>query len=160
VDEENEAVEASRIELASVKCVAPKKGNFTELMRYATPGTEVVVMDRLDEYARGMSPAEFHDGFEFFVRRLHERGITALMLMDGTAPAGWKKLAMESMGGVIQLFRWVNPDTGRRERLLDIVKMAGVPAPIGSLPYELDSGGILVRLDGERPRWSGIDDGS
>jgi KaiC/GvpD/RAD55 family RecA-like ATPase len=144
-------IEASRIELAQMKCVAPRKGNFTELMRYLTPGTEVVVIDRLDEYARGMSAAEFHDGFEFFVRRLHERGITALMLMDGTAPAGWKKLAMESMGGVIQFFLWDNPRTGRRERALDIVKMAGAQAPMGALPYELDSGGIAVRLDGERP---------
>ena len=149
---EHSQIEASRIELAGVRCVAPKKGNFTELMRYATPGTEVVVIDRLDEYARGMSAAEFHDGFEFFVRRLNERGITALMLMDGMAPAGWKKLAMESLGGVIQLFSWDNPRTGRRERALDIVKMAGARAPMGSLPYELGSAGIAVRLDGERPR--------
>lgn len=144
-------IEACRIELAGLKCVTPHKGNFTELMRYLTPGTEVMVIDRLDEYARGLSAAEFHDGLEFFVRRLNDRGITALMLMDGTAPAGWKKLAMESMGGVIQFFRWDNPATGRMERALDIVKLTGAQAPMGSLAYELDTAGIAIRLDGGRP---------
>jgi KaiC/GvpD/RAD55 family RecA-like ATPase len=144
-------IEACRIELAGLKCVAPHKGNFTELMRYLTPGTEVMVIDRLDEYASGLSLAEFHDGLEFFVRRLHDRGITALILMDGTAPAGWKKLAMESMGGVIQFFRWDNPTTGRMERALDIVKLTGAPAPMGAMAYELVSAGIAVRLEWEKP---------
>jgi len=148
---EHSQIEASRIELAGMKCVAPHKGNFTELMRYTTPGTEVVVVDRLDEYAAGLSPAEFRDGCEFFVRRLHERGITALMLMDKTAPSGWKKLAMESMAGVIQFFKWDNPRTGRMERALDIVKMAGAQAPIGALAYELEAGSFAVRMDMDRP---------
>ena len=147
---EHSQIEASRIELAGLKCPAPHKGNFTELMRYATPGTEVLIMDRLDEYAKGLSPAEFRDGFEYFVRRLRERGITALMLMDKAAPGVWKKLAMETLGGVIQFIRWENPRTGRGEMALDIVKMAGVQAPIGALAYDLSEGGFEVCRDKDR----------
>lgn len=138
-------IQQSRIELAGRKGFASKKGNFTELMRYLPPGMDVLIFDSLDEYARGLSPTEFQDGLGFFIRRLRDRGITALMLMDGDAPAGWKELAMQSVGGVIQLFKWDNPRTGRKERALDIIKMAGAPPPVGALPYELDSGGMAVR---------------
>jgi KaiC/GvpD/RAD55 family RecA-like ATPase len=145
-------IQASRIDLSGRKGIPSRKGNFTELLRFIPAGVDVLIMDNLGEYAMGLSPGEFQDGMEFFVGCLNGRGVTALMLMDSAAQGGFKELAMTSVGGAIQLFRWENPRTGRSERLLDVIKMGTAATPIGSLAYELDSGGFDVHLSDDRRR--------
>jgi len=136
--------------LSERKGIASRKGNFTELLKFLPAGVDVLIMDNLGGYASGLSPREFQDGLKFFVQSLKGRGITALMLMDINAPSMSKEEALASVGGAIQLFKWENPRTGRSERALEIIKMGRVETPIGSLAYELDSGGFAVRPAEER----------
>jgi len=148
-------VRASRVELSAARGIGPMRTNFTEMLNYLPAGLEVLIMDSLCDYASDLSPGEFRDALTYFVQNLNHRGITSLLLLDSSAPDNCKDLALLSVQGVVQLFRWDNPHTGQRERVMDIVKMGNARTPVHLMRYELCSGGIEVRALDEMPRTVG-----
>ncbi|MFZ3383155.1 MAG: ATPase domain-containing protein, partial [Candidatus Methanoperedens sp.] len=88
--------------------------------------------------------SEFRDRFNLLVYNLAQKGITTFVLLGGVISREFIDLALYSAYGAIQLMKRDNPYTGRRERVMDIVKMRNTKTPVQLLSYEISSGGIII----------------
>lgn len=98
-----------------------------------------------------MTPHDFRDELDTLNYNLYTRGITALLVLDSTTSKEFNDLALYSCHGAINLMKHENPYTGKRERVMDIVKMRGSQTPIQLIPYEINAtGGIEIISDIEQ----------
>jgi KaiC/GvpD/RAD55 family RecA-like ATPase len=142
------------IELAAVRAkvteaeisidVGAMKGNFSKFIKDLPEDTETVVIDNIGSYTAKLTPYEFRDRFDLLVYELNERNITALIILDSATSREFNEIALFSVYGAIKLMKRENPYTGRRERVMDVVKMRSTKTPTQFLTYEINSNGIEI----------------
>jgi len=120
------------------------KGNFTKILQNIPENTDVVIIDSLGSYTAKLTPYEFRDRFDLLVYELKKKNITALVILDSATSQEFNELALFSVYGAIKLIKRENPYTGRRERVMDIVKMRSTKTPTQFMTYEINSKGIEI----------------
>ena len=135
---------AKEIETALSISIDAVKGNFAELLEHLPEDTQVLILDSLGSHTANLSAHEFRDRFDLLVHNLAHMGITVIVILDSVTSKEFNDIALFSAYGAIQLLKRENPYTGRRERVMDIVKMRNTKTPIQLLAYEISSKGIVV----------------
>lgn len=125
------------------------KGNFSELLDNLPEDIQVLVIDSLGSSSANLTVFEFRDRFDLLVHNLVRRNITAMVILDSVTSKELNDIALFSAYGAIQLLKRENPYTGRRERVMDIIKMRNTKTPIQLLAYEIGLRGIELTLPGE-----------
>ena len=144
----------SFIELAGIRAkvteaemsidIESTKGNFSKFLQYIPDDTQTVVIDNIGSYTAKLTPYEFRDRFDLLVYELKHRNITALIILDSATSRELNEIALFSVYGALKLMKRENPYTGRRERVMDIVKMRSTKTPTQFITYEINSSGISV----------------
>lgn len=144
----------SFIELAGVRArvteaemsidIGAMKGNFSKFIKELPEGTKTVVIDNIGSYTAKLTPYEFRDRFDLLVYELKNRDITALIILDSATSNEFNEIALFSVYGAIRLMKRENPYTGRRERVMDIIKMRSTKTPTQFMSYEINSDGISM----------------
>lgn len=124
--------------------VEAMKGNFEKLLHDVPPDTQVIVIDSIGSHTARLTPYEFRDRFDLLVYELKQRNITALIILDSATSREFNELALFSVYGAIRLMKRENPYTGRRERIMDIIKMRSTKTPIQYLTFDISSNGMVV----------------
>jgi KaiC/GvpD/RAD55 family RecA-like ATPase len=132
------------IESAMSISVRSQKGNFESLLEHVPDDTEVLILDSLGSHTSDLKPTEFKDRLDLMVYRLNKRKISTLLILDSATSKEYNELAMFSVYGAIVLTKRENPYTGRRERVMDIVKMRNTMTPIQLLTFSIRSDGISI----------------
>jgi KaiC/GvpD/RAD55 family RecA-like ATPase len=135
---------ALETETAICISVDTMKGNFVELLDNLPEGTQTLVLDSLGSHAANLTPYEFRDRFDLFTYTLAGMGITALIILDTVTSKQFNDIALFSTYGAIQLMKKENPYTGKRERVMDIVKMRNTKTTVQLLSYKITTKGIDI----------------
>ncbi len=135
---------AKEIETALTISLDAVKGNFSELLEHIPQDTQVIIIDSLGSRTANLSPFEFRDRFDLLVYNMAHMGITAMIILDNVTSKEFNDIALFSAYGAIQLMKRENPYTGRRERVMDIVKMRNTKTPVQLLAYEIGHSGIEI----------------
>lgn len=120
------------------------KGDFTQFSDNLPVDTNILIIDSLGSHVSNLTSYEFRDRFNLLVYNMAQKGITTVVLLGGVISREFVDLALYSAYGAIQLLKRENPYTGRRERVMDIVKMRNTKTPVQLLPYEISSAGIII----------------
>ncbi|HHT18602.1 MAG: ATPase domain-containing protein [Euryarchaeota archaeon] len=120
------------------------KGNFSSFIKNLPEDTEAVVIDNIGSYTAKLNPYEFRDRFDLLVYELKQRNITSLVILDSATSKEFNEIALFSVYGAIKLMKRENPYTGRRERVMDFVKMRSTKTPTQFLTYEINDNGIEI----------------
>jgi KaiC/GvpD/RAD55 family RecA-like ATPase len=136
------------MEIQTALCISMDavKGDFTQFCDNIPDDTEILIIDSLGSHVSNLTAFEFRDRFNLLVYNLAQKGITALVLLGGVISKEYVELALYSAYGAIQLMKRENPYTGRRERVMDIVKMRNTKTPVQLLSYEISSRGIIITI--------------
>lgn len=124
--------------------VGAMKGNFSNFLKDLPDDTETVIIDNIGSYTAKLTPYEFRDRFDLLVYELKERNITALIILDSATSKEFNEIALFSVYGAIELMKRENPYTGRRERVMDVVKMRSTKTPTQFMTYEINTNGIEI----------------
>lgn len=127
------------------------KGNFVELLNNLPKGTQTLVLDSLGSHASNLTPYEFRDRFDLFTYTLAGMDITTLIILDIVTSKQFNDIALFSTYGAIKLMKKDNPYTGKRERVMDVVKMRNTKTSVQLLSYEINSKGIEIITQIEYP---------
>jgi KaiC/GvpD/RAD55 family RecA-like ATPase len=122
--------------------IGAMKGNFSKFLNELPDDTETVIIDNIGSYTAKLTPYEFRDRFDLLIYELRKRNITALVILDSATSLEFNEIALFSVYGAFRLMKRENPYTGRRERVMDIVKMRSTKTPTQFISYEIDSNGI------------------
>jgi KaiC/GvpD/RAD55 family RecA-like ATPase len=124
--------------------IGAMKGNFSKLLNELPEDTETVIIDNIGSYTAKLTPYEFRDRFDLLIYELKNRNITALVILDSATSMEFNEIALFSVFGALRLMKRENPYTGRRERVMDIVKMRSTKTPTQFISYEINSKGITL----------------
>ena len=116
------------------------KGNFGKMLDDVPEDTQTLIIDSIGGYVTREGTREFMDELDTLNYNLYSRGITTLMILDNATSADFSGLAMYSCYGAINLMKRDNAYTGKRERVMDIIKMRNSNTPIQLIPYEINVG--------------------
>lgn len=125
------------------------KGSFSKIIQSIPDDTQALVIDNIGSYTARLTPHEFRDRFDLLIYQLKERGITTLVIMDSATSDEFNQIALFSVYGAIKLMKRENPYTGRRERVMDVVKMRSTKTPTQFLTYEINPQGIEIISGGQ-----------
>ncbi len=120
------------------------KGNFAQIIQEIPSDVEVVVIDSLGSHSTKLTADEFRDRFALLIFELKKRGLTAMIVLESSTSKEFNEMALFTVYGALHLMKRENPYTGRRERVLDIVKMRSTDTPIEFIPYQIGSDGIFI----------------
>lgn len=120
------------------------KGDFTQFSENLPDGTEILVLDSLGSHVSNLTISEFRDRFDLLIYNLARKGISAMILLGGVISPEFIDIAIYSAYGTIQLMKRENPYTGRRERVMDVVKMRNTKTPVQLLSYDISEKGIVI----------------
>jgi KaiC/GvpD/RAD55 family RecA-like ATPase len=144
-----ELIELTKTRLQEIESAASiqiegKKGDFAELLEIVQSDVKVLIIDSLGSHTTNLTPREFKDRLDLLVHNCNKRGITTLFILDSATSKEYNDLAMFSVYGAIVVMKRENPYTGRRERVMDIVKMRNTMTPIQLLTFEIGKNGIVI----------------
>jgi KaiC/GvpD/RAD55 family RecA-like ATPase len=120
------------------------KGNFSKFLKDLPDDTETVIIDNIGSYTAKLTPYEFRDRFDLLVYELNQRKMTALIILDSATSQEFNDIALFSVYGALTLMKRENPYTGRRERVMDVVKMRSTKTPTQFITYEITPRGIEI----------------
>jgi KaiC/GvpD/RAD55 family RecA-like ATPase len=120
------------------------KGNFAKLLEILPEDTEAAIIDNIGSYTAKLTPYDFRSRLDLLVYELKKRNITALIILDSATSDEFNEIALYSVYGAIKLMKRENPYTGRRERVMDVVKMRSTKTPTQFLTYDINSKGIEI----------------
>lgn len=120
------------------------KGNFAKLLEIIPDDTEAAIIDNIGSYTAKLTPYDFRSRLDLLVYELKKRNITALIILDSATSDEFNEIALYSVYGAIKLMKRENPYTGRRERVMDVVKMRSTKTPTQFLTYDINSNGIEI----------------
>lgn len=135
---------ALEIETALNIKIESTKSNFHELLDYIPGDTNILIIDSLGNRTTNLNQHEFRNMFDLLIYNLNKKGITALIVLDSATLKDFNEIALFSAYGAITLMKRENPYTGRRERVMDIVKMRNTKTPVQLLSYEINGNGITM----------------
>jgi archaeal flagellar protein FlaH len=121
-----------------------KKGGFEELLEMVPSDVKVLIIDSLGSHTTNLTAREFKDRLDLLVHNCNKRGITTMFILDSATSKDYNDLALFSVYGAIVLMKRENPYTGRRERVMDIVKMRNTMTPIQLLTFDIGKSGIMI----------------
>jgi KaiC/GvpD/RAD55 family RecA-like ATPase len=124
--------------------IGSMKGNFSKFIDDLPDDTQTVIIDNIGSYTAKLTPYEFRDRFDLLIYDLKMRDITALVILDSATSNEFNEIALFSVYGALRLMKRENPYTGRRERVMDIMKMRSTKTPTQFISYEINSNGISV----------------
>jgi KaiC/GvpD/RAD55 family RecA-like ATPase len=124
--------------------IGSMKGNFSKFVDDLPEDTQTVIIDNIGSYTAKLTPYEFRDRFDLLIYDLKMRDITALVILDSATSNEFNEIALFSVYGALRLMKRENPYTGRRERVMDIMKMRSTKTPTQFISYEINSNGISV----------------
>jgi len=142
-------VRFQEIEAAMSINIAVNKGNFDSLIEALPKGTQVLIIDSLGSHTADLTPRNFKDRLDLLVHHLNERNITTILMLDSATSREYNDLALFSVYGAIVMMKRENPYTGRRERVMDIVKMRNTSTPIQLLTFDITPHGIVIMTPDE-----------
>ncbi len=128
-----------------------RKGNFGELLKHIPKDTNAFIIDSLGSQTANLTPDEFRDRFDLMIHNLKKRSITSIVVLDCATSRDLNDLAMFSVYGAIKLLKRENPYTGRRERVMDVVKMRSTMTPIQLLTYDIGARGLEIMTAPDTP---------
>lgn len=120
------------------------KGNFTKLLEIIPENCQALIIDNIGSYTAKLTPYEFRNQLDLLVYELKKRNITTLLILDSATSDEFNEIALYSVYGAINLMKRENPYTGRRERVMDIIKVRSTKTPTQFLTYEIGSNGIVI----------------
>lgn len=120
------------------------KGDFTQFSENLPEDTEILILDSLGSHVSNLTISEFRDRLDLLIYNLVRKGITAMILLGGIISKQFIDIAIYSAYGTIHLMKRENPYIGRRERVMDIVKMRNTKTPVQLLSYDISEKGIVV----------------
>lgn len=135
---------ALEIETALDISLDSTKGNFHDLLDYIPGDARILVLDSLGNRTTNLNQHEFRNMFDLLIFNLNRKGITGLIIIDSVTSREFNDIALFSAYGAISLMKRENPYTGRRERVMDIVKMRNTKTPVQLLAYEINDNGITI----------------
>ncbi len=124
--------------------IGAMKGNFSKFINELPEDTQTVIIDNIGSYTAKLTPYEFRDRFDLLIYELKKRNITALVILDSATSKEFNEIALFSVYGALRLMKRENPYTGRRERVMDLVKMRSTKTPTQFMSYEIDDTGITL----------------
>ena len=124
--------------------IGSMKGSFSKFVNELPEDTQTVIIDNIGSYTAKLTPYEFRDRFDLLIYDLKIRDITALVILDSATSNEFNEIALFSVYGALRLMKRENPYTGRRERVMDIMKMRSTKTPTQFISYEINSNGISV----------------
>jgi len=124
--------------------IGSMKGSFSKFVNELPEDTQTVIIDNIGSYTAKLTPYEFRDRFDLLIYDLKMRDITALVILDSATSNEFNEIALFSVYGALRLMKRENPYTGRRERVMDIMKMRSTKTPTQFISYEINSNGITV----------------
>jgi len=124
--------------------IGSMKGSFSKFVNELPEDTQTVIIDNIGSYTAKLTPYEFRDRFDLLIYDLKMRDITALVILDSATSNEFNEIALFSVYGALRLMKRENPYTGRRERVMDIMKMRSTKTPTQFISYEINSNGISV----------------
>lgn len=124
--------------------IGAMKGNFSKFLNELPEDTQTVIIDNIGSYTAKLTPYEFRDRFDLLIYELKKRNITALVILDSATSQEFNEIALFSVYGALRLMKRENPYTGRRERVMDIVKMRSTKTPTQFMSYEINSDGLSM----------------
>ena len=124
--------------------IGSMKGSFSKFVNELPENTQTVIIDNIGSYTAKLTPYEFRDRFDLLIYDLKIRDITALVILDSATSNEFNEIALFSVYGALRLMKRENPYTGRRERVMDIMKMRSTKTPTQFISYEINSNGITV----------------
>ena len=124
--------------------IGSMKGSFSKFVNELPENTQTVIIDNIGSYTAKLTPYEFRDRFDLLIYDLKIRDITALVILDSATSNEFNEIALFSVYGALRLMKRENPYTGRRERVMDIMKMRSTKTPTQFISYEINSNGISV----------------
>lgn len=124
--------------------IGSMKGNFSKFVDDLPDDTQTVIIDNIGSYTAKLTPYEFRDRFDLLIYDLKMRDITALVILDSATSNEFNEIALFSVYGALRLMKRENPYTGRRERVMDIMKMRSTKTPTQFISYEINSNGISI----------------
>lgn len=126
----------------------PMKANLEIIMDEIPANVKVVIIDNLGKYTSHLTQDEFRDQFNFMLYQLKKRDITSFIILDNAIFKQFNEIALHSVDGAIKLSRREDPHTGKRVRVMDIIKMRGTKTPLQYLIYDINkSDGIIIKED-------------
>ncbi len=121
------------------------KGNISSLMDNIPEDINTLIIDNIGGYISRDGSVELLNELDTLNYNLYTKGITALLMMDNATLKEFNDIALYSCHGSIHMMKHENPYTGKRERVMDIVKMRNCKTPIQLIPYEISlQGGIEI----------------
>jgi KaiC/GvpD/RAD55 family RecA-like ATPase len=124
--------------------IGAMKGSFSKFLNELPDDTETVIIDNIGSYTAKLTPYEFRDRFDLLIYELKNRNITAMVILDSATSMEFNEIALFSVYGALRLMKRENPYTGRRERVMDIVKMRSTKTPTQFISYEINTRGITL----------------
>jgi KaiC/GvpD/RAD55 family RecA-like ATPase len=124
--------------------IGSMKGSFSKFVNELPEDTQTVIIDNIGSYTAKLTPYEFRDRFDLLIYDLKMRDITTLVILDSATSNEFNEIALFSVYGALRLMKRENPYTGRRERVMDIMKMRSTKTPTQFISYEINSNGITV----------------
>jgi KaiC/GvpD/RAD55 family RecA-like ATPase len=124
--------------------IGAMKGSFSKFLNELPDDTETVIIDNIGSYTAKLTPYEFRDRFDLLIYELKNRNITAMVILDSATSMEFNEIALFSVYGALRLMKRENPYTGRRERVMDIVKMRSTKTPTQFISYEINNRGITL----------------
>ena len=146
------------IEAAMSINISVTKGNFDSLIDGLPKGTQVLIVDSLGSHTADLNPRGFKDRLDLLVHQLNKMNITTMLILDSATAREYNDLALFSVYGAIIMMKRENPYTGRRERVMDIVKMRNTSTPIQLLTFDITPHGIAITTsdDGDQGMEKGM----
>ena len=137
------------LEAAASIRIEGKKGGFEELLKIVPSDVQVLIIDSLGSHTTNLTAREFKDNLDLLVHKCNSRSITTMFILDSATSKDYNDLALFSVYGAIVLMKRENPYTGRRERVMDIVKMRNTSTPIQLLTFDIGKSGIMITNNDE-----------
>jgi len=132
------------IETAASIRIEGKKGGFEGLLEMTPPDTQVLIIDSLGSHTMNLTAREFKDRLDVLVHNCNKKNVTTMFILDSATSKEYNDLALFSVYGAIVLMKRENPYTGRRERVMDVVKMRNTSTPIQLLTFDIGHEGIII----------------
>ena len=126
--------------------IGAMKGNFSKFINELPDDTQTLIIDNIGSYTAKLTPYEFRDRLDLLIYELKKRNITTLVILDSATSKEFNEIALFSVYGALRLMKRENPYTGRRERVMDLVKMRSTKTPTQFMSYEIDDTGIKLSI--------------
>ncbi len=120
-----------------------RKMDLFSIFNQMDDDTDVVVVDSIGCF---IDPdiQSFRDQFDLILYQLRKKNVTSVIIMDASTSSEMKDIGLFLVYTAIRMEKRDNAFRGRRERIMDIVKMRSTNIPLEPIQYEITDRGIVI----------------